>query len=340
LARKKDEKTAELMSQINSVGKPTAQEVNQVGKATDPIPPEQKEPEMAQKETSLAPASSLDLSDYSPEEMTELQGATGLDDVPESERRPALYSWNLSMQDEHGNPVMPNMFYNGQTGEQFPVVNCALIVLKKTHEFAAYDEQTREKTVYCRSWDRQTGTFLEKVPTDNPKIKNFGGDIGEIRRCDDCKYRQGKRGEKKNCTIVYRLIAWDLDRQNYFIFNVQRSSFVPFNRFLESNFFGQWKSQNGKRRDVPLYLLATRMTLVQEERYFILHPEIATDVYPKGVLPKNLVMDLAVTAREANKIRRQDLETDVKNAKYQQPDSIEPVEREIVDDGDVDGAPF
>ena len=93
---------------------------------------------------------------------------------------------------------------------------------------------------------------------------------------------------------------------------------------------------NGKRRDIPLFLLHSRFTLVQEENYFVIKPEIATDVYPKGILPKVLVKDLAVTSSESAKIRRQDLEVDDKNAQYQSSDASEPIKGELLNE---DGTP-
>jgi hypothetical protein len=336
--RKKDQKNANLLKEIEAAtAKPEPEPV-----AITPVTPDPKETPMAEekKQTAMAPVqhggSNLDLVDYSPEEMSELQGTTGLEDIPESERRPPLVSWNLNMKDEHGKSILPHLFYNGQTGDQFEVLNCALVFTKKTYEFSHYDKTTKKKTTYCRSWDRQTGTFMEDVPTDKPDIANKGGKINDIRRCENCPYRQGKKGERKSCTIVYRNLAWDLDRQIFFIFNAQRSSFVPFNRHLEANFFGQWKMDNGKRRDIPLFLLHSRFTLVQEENYFVIKPEIATDVYPKGILPKVLVKDLAVTSSESAKIRRQDLEVDDKNAQYQSSDASEPIKGELLNE---DGTP-
>jgi hypothetical protein len=330
---KKDRKNADLLNQIEAV---TAKPVEPEPVAITPETPMAEE----KKQTAMAPVqhggSNLDLVDYSPEEMSELQGTTGLEDIPESERRPPLVSWNLNMKDEHGKSILPHLFYNGQTGDQFEVLNCALVFTKKTYEFSHYDKTTKKKTTYCRSWDRQTGTFMEDVPTDKPDIANKGGKINDIRRCENCPYRQGKKGERKSCTIVYRNLAWDLDRQIFFIFNAQRSSFVPFNRHLEANFFGQWKMDNGKRRDIPLFLLHSRFTLVQEENYFVIKPEIATDVYPKGILPKVLVKDLAVTSSESAKIRRQDLEVDDKNAQYQSSDASEPIKGELLNE---DGTP-
>ena len=267
----------------------------------------EKETEIATVEpTGMSPYETA-LAEYSPEEMAEIQGATGLDDIPEEDRRPPLYAYNLDMTDEAGRDVRPNFFYNCQSGDMAEKINCALVYLKKTREYSEYNEEERTKKVYCRSWDMQMGSWMDS-------------DEVEFRRCDECPHKEGKRGERKKCTIVMRFLAMDLDSQNMFIFFAQRTSFIPMMRHLEGNFFGQIK-RGTKRFDIPLYMLHTQLSLKEEQgrgkRYYRLSPRISTETYDNGILPKEWVLGLKGAAELAKKTRLKEMQSEEPdNLKY------------------------
>jgi hypothetical protein len=243
--------------------------------------------------------SSIDnpMEDFSPEEMQELSDNTGLEDYPEEKRRIPLIAWNLEFKDDKGHNLRPDMFTNCQTNEQMELINAALIYMKQSFSRVYRDPNTNVKTLMCSSYDLKTG---EPTPTDqDPNPQPIS--------CDTCKYRRGKKGEKKACTTVDRVLAWDLDRKFSFIFNAIHSSFVPFDNYLTRNFFSKLIHPKNphKRMDIPLYAMHTQMTLKDEES-----PQGKTYYVPTfeslGVLPKEVVMDLVPVAKAAKNISRKE----------------------------------
>jgi len=180
---------------------------------------------------------------FTPEEL-EKYSVTGTEDIPPEERRPPLYVWNLDTIDENNTRITREMFYNTQTGETFDEIICTFISIKRTREYTITDEGGT-KSVVCRSVDRKVGININ----------------GEIKSCENCQYRIGKKqGERKDCTIVSRCLMWDNERNDFFVMNFKRSSYVPFNSFIEKNFLNQIKV-GPRRRDIPLFVLKVKITL-------------------------------------------------------------------------------
>lgn len=235
---------------------------------------------------------------YSEEELGELQDVTGTTDKPESERRLPLYSFNLDMKDDQGNKISPDLFYDGQSGKQFSEINCALLFFKETRQWDERNRDTGKKTVMCRSYDRKVGQRL--------KYHEDGSAYTQDIDCERCPKRQGKAGTRKECTLIMRFVGWDLDRQQFFLLNCLRTSYIPASRYLEQNFFGKFRSKNGKRGDIPLYMFKTRVTLKEEE-----HPTLHSIYYSlkfenEGPNPKEVVLDLLPQARVLQQNARQE----------------------------------
>lgn len=184
----------------------------------------------------------------SEDEMDALAEATGTEEIPEDQKRVPLLVWNIEDRLEDGVKVEKSKFFNCQTFEQCDEIVCALIYMKRTRERAKFDNTTKRNVVYCRSYDMETGEDLE---------------TGEIRRCAVCEHRLAKRGERKPCTEVRKIFAFDAKEKELFLFNVQRSSYIAFDRYIQRHFIRKWKRGN-KRYDLPLYAKITRLKL--EER--------------------------------------------------------------------------
>jgi len=244
--------------------------------------------------------------DFSEEEVADLEKTTGAEDKPESDRRPPLYVYNIDTIDETGQEIDPGRFYCAQSGEQFDEVNCALIGFREIRQHDSRDEQGKQM-IHCRSFDRKIGINQES---------------GESVRCEECPHYFGKRGQRKDCTFHMRFLAWDFDRQQFFSFSAKRTGYVPTNSYLERTFFGQWKKE-GKRRDIPLYMLGTKITLKTEighgSKYYI-------PVYEcTGPNPKEIVMDLIGTAESFKKMTVQQFtELDKEEPKGQETDDDVP----------------
>jgi hypothetical protein len=207
---------------------------------------------------------------YSEEEIAELMDTPGTEEIPPDERRPPLIAWNLDMRDDQGNDVQPNMFYNCQSGDQTESMIVALLSIKRGREYSYYDEAQRKKIVVCRSFDMSTGQRRDDYSGDDGEWK-----AGDLFNCETCRYRMGKQGERKDCTITMRFPCYDLERNEIVVFNVMRSSFIPMSRYLERHFFGQLKI--GKtRKDIPLYMLTTVLNLKEDQgrgkRFYVLDP--------------------------------------------------------------------
>lgn len=232
--------------------------------------------------------------EYSPEELAKLYGTTGTEDIPEEDRRPPLYIWNIDSIDESGQKIEKNLFYNTQSGEQFESITCSLLGMKKTRESSHRDEATGEKTVDCRSFDRRVGIDVN----------------GDYRDCENCQDRFSKQGKRKKCTFVMRFVAWDFERDQMFVINVKRSSYVPMNSFMEKNFLNQVPIQGSKKKgDVPFYMLQIKITLKPEmgkdrSLYYVIQPEIV------GINKKETVMDLMPMAESVKKMTQKELMQD------------------------------
>ncbi len=251
---------------------------------------------------------------YSEEDLADLENTTGTEDAPPEERRPPLYAWNLDMTDDFGNSVHKNVFYNCQNGEMYDEVECALLGFKKTRERSSVDESSGEKTVHCRSLDRNTG--MDAV-------------TGNLIECNSCRHIHGEKGRRKDCVFVLRFVAWDLRKNEFFVINIKRSSYVPMNRYLERNFFGQYKNKKtGKRGDLPLFMLKTLLRLKEEtgsgNRYYVIDPKA---VEP---LPKETVLDLLPQAEAVKKMTQTDFEK-----KFEGDGKDKAKKTEIVDDPDI-----
>jgi hypothetical protein len=186
---------------------------------------------------------------------------TGIENMGSSRKIP-LITWNLDMRDEEGRDIHRDMFYNCMTGETCKELNLALLMADgRCREKSVYDESTRQKIVYCKTTDGQVGVEQE---------------TGNLRDCDTCPDRQAKKGSRRPCTPVINIIAYDLDRNHPIVIRAMRSSYVPFSNYIERNHFKQL-SINGKRVDLPLYMLWMNLTLREESdhgsRYYVANPK-------------------------------------------------------------------
>ena len=270
---------------------------------------------LAKKEDTTPQKYSEMLADYSPEELEQMGEVTGTEDIPEEDRRPPLYVWNLETVDESGNEITKDKFYNTQTGEQFDEVVCSFLGLKRTRECSYQDEETGQKVITCRSLDRKIGI----------------DENGNMKNCENCPERFGKPGKRKNCTIVMRFIGWDFERNEFFVLNCKRTSYVPMNSFLEKNFLNQLKLPGQmKRRDIPLYMIKCRLTLKREAKkgqniYYVIQPEV---VEPND---KDTVMGLMKMASEVKKMTTKELVQDEGEAIRSGGGGVE---GEVLDDDD------
>lgn len=233
---------------------------------------------------------------YSEEEIAELMDTPGTDEIPPEERRPPLIAWNLDMRDDQGNDVKPNMFYNCQSGDQVESMTIALLSIKRGREYSYFDEAQRKKILVCRSFDMNTGQRFDDHSDEDGEWKS-----GDLFNCETCRYKMGKQGERKKCTITMRFPSYDLERNELIVFNVMRSSFIPMSRYLERNFFGQIKIGN-TRKDIPLYMLATRLALREDQgrgkRYYVLDP-----VCDGPIASKETVLALKKMAEQIRKMK-------------------------------------
>lgn len=201
------------------------------------------------------------LDGYTPEEISQITGTTGTENMQSSRRIPMI-TWNLDMRDEDGNDIRPDMFYNCMTGETCKKLSIALLMADgRFREKAMYDEYTRQKTVYCKTTDGEIG--IEQS-------------TGNLRDCETCPDKKSKKGERKACTPVINIIAYDLERNQPVVIRAMRSSYVPFSNYLEKHHFKQLLV-NGKRIDLPLYMLWMELTLKEEsghgKRYYVANPK-------------------------------------------------------------------
>lgn len=250
---------------------------------------------------------------YSPEEMAELSGTTGAEDLPPEERRHSLYSWNLKIMTEEGKVTREDMFYDGLTGEQFDHVHCAFIGFKRTNMKVFRNKETGQKQILCCSSDR---------------IEGFDPETGVVRKCEKCPDKASKQGHKRGCTSILRFMAWDLEHNKPFIVNFKSSSYVPASNYLEKNFLGQIKKGN-KRYDIPLYLMGTHITLQPEQGdesvYYVPKFECT------GPLPKATVLDLLPSAQAFRQMNMKELTVDEQRAKPQD---------KVVNEAGTDDVPF
>ena len=237
---------------------------------------------------------------YTPEEMAELGGTTGAEDLPPEERRHSLYSWNLKIMTEDGKVTREDQFYDGLTGEQFESVHCAFIGFKRTNMKVFRNKETGQKQILCQSNDR---------------IEGFDPETGVVRSCEKCPDKASKQGQKRNCTSILRFMAWDLEHRKPFIVNFKSSSYVPASNYLDKNFLGQLKTPDGKRRDIPLYMMGTKITLTPEQGdesvYYVPKFECT------GPLPKATVLDLLPSAQAFKQMNLRELAVDEQKAKPQ-----------------------
>lgn len=275
---------------------------------------------MSKKETAMtkpehANNSLVNLTDnFTEEELMNLQEATGLEDIPEEKRRLPLVVWNLDMTDESGQSVTKDKFYNMRTSEIFDEINCALVGIKQTRLFEERNKETGIKTRRCSSFDMITGDFQ----TDKGIV---------TRRCDKCEYRFAKQGQRKPCTIVQRLVSYDLDRGELFNFNAQRSSFVPISNYIEKNFFKKLTIGN-KKMDIPLYMIKTNITLKEEQgvtRYYVLNPKNIGIMSDKG-----LILSLKDVAKKIKDMSQSEFEDETKQEKPNQENDTEENDSEDV----------
>jgi hypothetical protein len=221
---------------------------------------------------------------YSEEEIAELMDSPGTEEIPPDERRPPLIAWNLDMTDDQGNDVKPNMFYNCQSGDQVAKMTIALLSIKRSRENSYFDEQQRRKIIVCRSFDMSTGQRYDDFKDDETGEEWKAGDLFN---CENCRFKQAKQGERKPCTIVMRFPAYDLEKNEVFVFNAARTSFIPMSRYLERNFFGQIKVGN-TRKDIPLYMLATQLNLKEDQgkgkRFNVIDPECIGPIESKDTV--------------------------------------------------------
>jgi len=262
--------------------------------------------------------------EYSVDEMAEIFGNTGLDDIPPEKRRMPLIAWNLDFRDDMGNDVRPDKFYNCQTGDMTDEMEVALIFIKQTLARVYRDKESGTKTLLCASFDCKHG---EPTPTEqypNPAPVD----------CEGCIHRKSKKGTAKACTIIDRVVVFDLKKNEFVLMNIARTSFVPFNNYLERNFFGKIKDpRTGKRSDLPIYMMRTKITLKEEEgnigRYYVLQLENL------GVLPKTIVMDLLPMVQSTKNLRRQEIMVETTDNKPKEGAKQEVINGEVVDDSDV-----
>ena len=189
------------------------------------------------------------LAGYSEEEIAELAGSTGLDEIPPERRRHPLIVWNIDARDEDGTRIVPNLFFDCRSKQQMEEIDCALIFIREDFEYKIYDSKTGENELICRSHDKITGI---RYSEDEKQYK-----------CMNCPYRRAKKGEKRPCSTVARVAAMNLETNEPFVLFVKSTSYIPLLDYVERTFFG--KLTVGKRKmDLPLYMVKTKLTLAEQ----------------------------------------------------------------------------
>lgn len=240
---------------------------------------------------------------YTEEEIHLLTGTTGTENMQASRRIPMI-TWNLDMRDEEGRDIRPDMFYNCMSGEVCKTLSLALLMADgRCREKAVYDEQTHQKTVMCRTVDGQVG--IEQS-------------TGNMRDCENCPDRVSRQGTRKPCTPVINMVAYDLERNQPVVLRAMRSNYVPFANYIERYHFKQLLI-NGKRVDLPLYMLWMELTLKEEsghgKRYYVASPKCMGPI-----ADKQTVMALRNMSDRLKNMKNLETE-EPENARYSQQDA-------------------
>lgn len=222
--------------------------------------------------TDIITSSENILDGYTQEEINQIIETTGTENMVGSRRIPMIV-WNLDMRDEDGKDIRPDMFYNCMSHETYKKMHLALLMAdSRCREKSIYDEKTRQKTIICRTTDGQVGI---EYPT------------GNMRDCENCQDKIAKKGERKSCTPVINIIAYDLERNQPVVIRAMRSNYVPFSNYIERYHFKQLNI-NGKRVDLPLYMLWMELTLKEEsgrgKRYYVANPKCMGRIEEKSTV--------------------------------------------------------
>jgi len=222
----------------------------------------------------------------------------GLGPAATEDMRIAVRTFNLSRLDNNGEPIPKNAFFDTVTEESTKKVRCVLLGLKKTHQWAVYDETDKRNRTICRSADRKVGLA---------QVSEYGLTEGAERPCDKCpnaKWETGDDGKRKrDCSTVYNLIAIDLDTGLPFVIRFKKTSERAIKTHLQKHHIGR-RVVGGKVSNYPLFVFEASITLKMDEG-----GNYAIPIIERGdVLPKAQIQQMAEYARPAMEMLEADLE--------------------------------
>ena len=148
----------------------------------------------------------------SDEEIDQLQGVTGLEEMPAEDRRIPLIVWNLEKDNNTGEILQKSKFYSIRTSTQFDQIVCSLLGFLRIRDYTIKEDGTGVKTTICRSTDLIFG------------VRMSGDDIGRKFPCEGCQFRKSEHiGEKKRCVEIFTVAAFNLGLKEIFVFRCTRS---------------------------------------------------------------------------------------------------------------------
>lgn len=171
----------------------------------------------------------------------------GLEEIDQDDIKIPAKVFNFKGQDQDGDPIPANRFFDTIAEETQREIDCALLTFHKTNEWREYDQEKEQSIVRCRSVDRVAGVM----------------DGGAERKCAGCPDAQwavidGKR--TRRCGPVYNVVGVERLTRQPFIVRFKRTSLTPFQTYLNRYFMGK-RIVGGKRQNYPLFAFPTKIAL-------------------------------------------------------------------------------
>lgn len=152
----------------------------------------------------------------------------GLGQVDADDIKIPVYVLNMKGKGADGRALPIDEYYNTVDETSKRTVNAAFLHLHKSHLYSKWNNAEKRTEIFCRSYDRVTGTWVAD------------GHLRPCKGCPDFEWRRDADGKRtRNCGPVYNMFAIDRDDSMPFVVRYKRTSLPVIKSHLQRHHIGR-----------------------------------------------------------------------------------------------------
>lgn len=166
--------------------------------------------------------------------------------------------WNAKGLDANGRSIPKDMWFNSNTEELQPVLECVLAHIHSRKAFSEYDEAANKYTTYCSSADGVVG--LEVVDQEGTTRQR------PCKGCPDAEWHTTAKGKRTvNCSDYHDVTAVNLESMEPFMMTFKRSSERALLDHIKKHHHKKLKLPDKRVVNLPMYTYRVSLRLRMHE---------------------------------------------------------------------------